>query len=258
MQSRILTAIPFLKSAFVICVLVLCTACSGSSSSQQESSTNTATAAQAYAIVYAQPDRHVPEALVQSVASLHASGEIPYALHLENTGPSAKAGFSSAFILGFKSGRAFEAWRQANAALLESSVEVLQVDRLFHEENPVRDSSVAVFQGNFMQPKVERAQFASFSRRYMHKYMELQRQAGILTSYAMYQAHSSPGGEQGLAFMMREHTNQSIFDNRNPPKDRLRDELMARDADYRQLEDTAIEYRIHLNSTTARSVPIAQ
>jgi len=258
MQSRLFPAIPFLRSAVITCVLILFTACSESSPAQQAGSTHTPAAAQVYALVYAPPDHHLSTALMQSISALHADGAIPYALHLENTGPSAKAGFSAALILGFKDERELATWRGANAALLEAPVELLLVERLFHEENPGRDSSIAVFQGNFIQPKVERAQFASFSARYMRKYLELQRQEGILTSYAMYQAHSSPGGQPGLAFMMREHANQSIFDNRNPPKDRLRDELMARDADYRQLEDTAIEYRIHLNSTTARSVPIAQ
>jgi len=255
MNRRTFPVISVIKSGFFVCLLAVCAACGGTPAPQAETAAP-ATPAPAtmytHAIVYAKPDSTLPAELIRSVAALYANGGIVDALHLENTQPPEKAGFSSALVLGFKDASALAAWRKSITSLLNPSVEVLLAERLFHAETAGRDSSVAVFQGNFMQPKVNRAGFADFSARYMKKYLELQRQEGILSAYAMYQAE----GEHGLAFMMREHTNPDIFANRNPPKDRLRDELMARDADYRQLEDNAIEYRVHLSSTTARHVPL--
>lgn len=251
------TLVKRLKAAAAAAFLIALTTACARPSAQPEASIAPEPASgppKVYAILRAPPGTVVSKDLADAIAAAHEEGLMPYALRLEST-QQEKPGFSSVFVLGFKDESALSSWQQQAVPLLGTSIELLLADRLFHEENEGRDSSVAVFQGNFMQPKVDRARFASFANRYMRKYLELQREAGILTSYSMYQVRPASSGEE-LAFMVREHTDQSTFDDRNSVKDRLREELMARDADYKQLEDTAIQYRAHLSSTTARSVPI--
>gem|GEM_PF-1069756 len=207
-----------------------------------------------YAIIRIPVEANASGGLATAVSRGKRNGQINYALWLDST-QSEKAGFSSVVVVGFAGADALSAWRNEAAPELAPPAEVHLADRLYHVENPGRDSSIAVFQGNYMEPKVSREDFSRFTEDYMRKYLELQREAGILTSYSMYLEHEAPAGS-GLAFMIREHTDQHTFDDRNSTKDRLRDELMARDADYKKLEDTAIEYRVHVSGTRARHVPL--
>lgn len=207
-----------------------------------------------HAIVRIPVESNAPDGLPAAISAGKADGTITHAVWLDST-QEEKAGFSSIAVLEFKDAAGLASWHGANASLLAPPVELRPADLLYRVENPGRDSSIAVFQGNYMDPKVSREEFTSFADRYMRKYLELQREADILTSYAMYLEHPAPAGG-GLAFMLREHKDQETFDDRNSTKDRLRDDLMARDADYKSLEDTAIEYRAHVSSTRARDVPL--
>lgn len=236
-------------------------ACSGQSSPAPTAATTDGPAAASpeasdtrYAIIRIPVEANASDGLDTAISKGKRSGQINYALWLDST-QSEKAGFSSVVVLGFAGTDALSAWRNEAAPDLAPPAEVRLADRLYHVENPGRDSSIAVFQGNYMEPKVSRDDFSRFASDYMRKYLELQREAGILTSYSMYLEHAAPAGG-GLAFMVREHTDQETFDDRNSTKDRLRDELMARDADYKKLEDTAIEYRVHLSGTRAKHVPL--
>lgn len=208
----------------------------------------------AYALVTIPVDATAPAGLREAIQQGRSAGAITYALWLDATHTD-KAGFASTAILGFDNEQALATWQEASAASLAAPTRIRQADRLFHLEKDGRDSSIAVFQANYMVPKVSPEAFADFSHRYMQKYLDLQYGADILTAYAMYVERPDASGP-GRAFMMREHRDQATFDDRNSTKDRLRDELMARDADYKQLEDTAIAYRSHESSTRAKVVEL--
>lgn len=207
-----------------------------------------------HAILRVPTGSRAPDGLARAISAGKADGQITHALWLDSI-QDEKAGFSSVATVEFRNPEAMAAWRSANASLLALPLEMHSADLLFRVENSGRDSAVAVFQGNYMKPKVSRDAFVDFADRYMRKYLELQREADILTAYAMYLEQPAPHGT-GLAFMIREHKDQETFDDRNATKDQLRVDLMARDADYKKLEDTAIEYREHVSSTRARDVPL--
>src|SRR5690606_16805117 len=139
----------------------------------------------AYAVVTIPVATTAPAGLRQAIQQGRSDGAITYALWLDATHTD-KAGFASTAILGFDNEQALATWKEDSAASLAAPAQIRQADRLFHVENDGRDSSIAVFQANYMIPKVSHEAFADFSDRYMLKYLDLQHGADILTAYSMY------------------------------------------------------------------------
>jgi hypothetical protein len=204
-----------------------------------------------YALLKVPAGETTPADLLDRVSGWQRIGQVREAVWL-NSNQTDSPGFATVVTLEFPGESVYSQWESQNAATLTAAVNLKRADRLTHAETIPRDSTKAVFKANYYQPKVPPARFREFARGYIEKFMEVQRQANLLTSYSMFLER----GERGQALLILEHLDKPTYDTVTPVKEKLRAALMERDAGYKQYEDTAANYRDAVSGTTADYVRV--
>lgn len=204
----------------------------------------------AYVLLRIPPGEETPAGLLERVRAWQRSGAVDRAVWLSAV-PSDKPAFTALVTLEFSSERSFARWHEVESEKL-APASARRADLLTRGETVPRDSRKAVFKANYYQPKVPPEQFRQFAEGYIERFMEVQRQANLLTSYSMFLER----GADGQALLILEHLDQATFDSVTPVKEKLRAALIERDAGYARYEETAASYRVAVSGTTAGYVPL--
>ncbi len=173
-------------------------------------------------------------------------GDIPWVRSIKG---KARSGFEQLAILEFSDGKAFEAWRAAHAAQLESPVLGTRARVLASSGDRAARSPKSMLKISYYSLTVPVSEFLDWVDGYLVKYLRAQRSAGILASYAMFLEE----GEKGRALLVLEYPDASTEKSAEPIKEKLSDELAAHDAVY--AEQMRRKEQVRVTDTWTLAVP---
>jgi len=235
----------------VLALVALLVACEqvGDNSSRRTPSQS----APAYAVLRIPSGEAVPTDLLDRLSGWQRIGQVTSSLWL-NADAQEQPAFATIVTLEFPSEGIYQQWHGENAATLGSAVEVKRADLLALARTSSRSPNGAVFKANYYRLKVPPEAFREFAKGYIEKFMEVQRQANLLTSYSLFLERGAPQDAQALLIL--EHLDRQTFEGVSEAKEKLRVALMERDPSYAKYEQTADSYREAVSGTTAARIEV--
>ena len=185
--------------------------------------------AEATTLVITRPEASSREVATDgSLASSLTAQSGSRALHVNSVKRDQPSGFETMWLASFKSPASLQQWTQANAERLAAPLTVRSTRVLARGGQLAPSPSRSVFKISYYSLTAPAESLSAWVDGYLSKYLEAQRSAGILTSYAMY-LDSEPGVR---ALLVLEYPDADTERTAEPRKEKLSEELAARDAEY--------------------------
>jgi hypothetical protein len=174
--------------------------------------------------------------------------ETPWVRSLKRDAPS---GFQKLSSLGFADEASLQAWRTAHATQLAAPLTLKRARVLTKSDAVASGSDLAMFKISYYSLVAPLPEFEKWVDGYLAKYLSAQRAAGILSSYVMYLEEE----DHGRALLVLEYPDAATEQSAEPIKEKLSEQLAARDAEYAKLMPLKEELRTTQSWTLA--VPLA-
>ncbi len=193
-----------------------------------------------------------PADYASNLAALRSSGA--EVLMLTAKAAPDPRGFDSLAIVEFKDEAAFDAWSAGAGATLGAALRVRRADVLAHDGAAGTPSAGSFYVVNHYGALVSPEEYRTYTQKYVVPNMAHQKSTGAMVAYTMYIERESAGSTPN-AVLVKEYLSPEEQVRAEAAKEKYKEEVLLKQPEWKQLNDTKTTIRQDLTETFATATP---
>lgn len=217
--------------------------------------TSVAAAEPVHALITVPAGASVPVDYADRMAALRQTAGVVQVLDLRaQPGPEA-SGFQSLAIVDFKDETSLEQWMTAEQAKADAALKVRRADVLAHDasEGAVASATSSYYVVNHYEALVAPGDYKVYTQKYIVPNMAHQRSTGAMLAYTMY-IEREPEGIKPKTVLVKQYVSPEEHARAEAAKDSYKKDVLLKQTEWKQINDTKTTIRNDLTETLARPV----